>query len=97
MNFFLLRQTIDESEMKTMSSKIGDEINTLRMRLISLEEENKRFKTILMEALHRIELRKDCWIARRTNTVTKSTVEFIRHLFCFPRFILNTSEIDGLN
>lgn len=96
-DLLLLKQTLDESEMKTMSSKIGNEINTLRTRLLSLEEENKRFKTILLEALHRIELRKDCWIARRTTNVTKSTVEFIRAIFCFPKFILNTGEIDGLN
>lgn len=94
---FLLRKVIDESVMKTISNKTGPEINKLRNRLTLLEEEVKRFKKILLEALNQIELRNDCWIARKTNTATKSTVEFIRNLFCIPRIIRNTGEIDGLN
>lgn len=83
--------------MKTMSSKTGFDMNNLRNRLASLEEEIRRFKNILLEALNQIELRNDCWIARRTNTVTKSTFEFIKNLFCIPRILTNAGEIDGLN
>lgn len=82
--------------MKTMSSKTGLDINSLRNRLTSLEEEVKRFKKILLEALHQIELRNDCWIAGKSKVVTKSTFEFIKNLFCIP-ILTNVGEIDGLN
>lgn len=80
-----------------MSSKTGLEVNNLRNRLASLEEEIKRFKKVLLDALNQIELRNDCWISRRTTTVTKSTFEFIRNLFCIPKILANVGEIDGLN
>lgn len=97
MELSLLRQTIVQSELQQSSSKTILEINTLQKRLTSLQEEVKRFKIILLEALNQLELRNDCWIPRKTITATKSTVEFIRNLFCIPRILHNAGEIDGLN
>lgn len=79
-----------------MSSKTGDEIKNLRDRLTSLEEEIQKFKAILLEAVNQMELRNDCWIARRTTTAKNSTFEFIRNVFHIPRILTNMGKIDGL-
>lgn len=86
---------MDESEVKTMSSKTGSEINNLQTRLTSLEEEIQKFKKVLLEAANQVELRNDCWIARTANA-KNTTFEFVRNIFHIPRILTNMRKIDGL-
>lgn len=79
-----------------MSSKTGNEINDLRTRLTTLEEDTKKFKAMLLEAVNQMELGKDCWIGRRTATATNSTFEFVRSIFHIPRILTNMGKLDGL-
>lgn len=93
----LLRQSIDESEKKTTSNKKTIlQVHTLQKRLASLEQEVIKFKIILLEAINQKKMRENVSIAPRTGAATKSTIEFIKSIFHIPKFLNNSSKIDGL-
>lgn len=91
-----LRFTFDEIEAKTHIYGIVCEAGVLRQRHASLETEVKRFKIILLEASNRMKLRKNSSISRKTSDAIKSTVELINTIINVPKFLINTSKIDGL-